>query len=46
MRIELIRLGGGDAVMMLLLRRQQAMIAIIRSGSMQIVIAGWAGAVG
>jgi hypothetical protein len=43
-RIELIRLASGDAVM-LLLRCQQVMIAIIRTGTMQIVIAGGAGAI-
>ena len=45
MRIELIRLAGRDAVMMLL-RCQQVMIAIICSGTMQIVIADRAGAIG
>ena len=47
MRIELIRLADRDTVMMmLLLLCQQIMIAIIRSGTMQVVIAGRAGAIG
>jgi hypothetical protein len=47
MRIELIRLADRDTVMMmLLLLCQQIMITIIRSGTMQVVIAGRAGAIG
>ena len=45
MRIELIRLAGRETVMVLLLY-QQTMIVIIRSGTMQAVITGWAGAIG